>query len=71
MKSSLMLVLLFAVSMNGQIPYIFQAGSVAKASEVNADFLYLSSKIDSLNKRLVTLEQTKFTIGRLSLQWSR
>jgi hypothetical protein len=63
MKRSFLIVVLTAVSMYGQIPYTFDSGTVAKAREVNANLMFLYEKIDSLGKRVATLEQERLPIG--------
>jgi hypothetical protein len=63
MKKPLLLLVLFAVVLYGQIPHTFQAGTVAKAAEVNENLSFLLNKIDSLDKRLGSLEKTELPIG--------
>lgn len=48
----ILLLLLFSSTVNADIPYTFTSGTKAKASEVNANFEYLNSKIASIRTEL-------------------
>lgn len=63
MRNILLLVLVCCIAASSQMPYTFQADSVAKADEVNANFTFLSDKIDSLMGIVDTLNANKLAIG--------
>ena len=63
MKKIFLLVLINVVVVFAQIPHTFDSGAVAKASEVNENFLFLVNKIDSLQTRITFLETAKLQIG--------
>ncbi len=56
MKAMLLLMLL-STGIFSQVPNTFQAGTPAKASEVNENFTYLVNKIDSLMSLIDTFKQ--------------
>jgi hypothetical protein len=65
MRRPFLIVLLFAAAIYSQLPYTFQSGTIARASEMNADLTFLLNKIDTLNARLASLEKIKFPVGTI------
>lgn len=63
MKKIFLLVLCSVVVVFAQVPHTFDSGAVAKASEVNENFQFLMSKVDSLQTRITSLETAKLQIG--------
>lgn len=63
MKKIFLLVLCSVVVVFAQIPHTFDSGAVAKASEVNENFQFLMSKVDSLQTRITSLETAELPIG--------
>lgn len=55
MKRSFLIVLIFAASIYSQLPYTFEAGAVARASEMNANLTFLLNKIDSLSSQITKI----------------
>lgn len=63
MEKTVLLVLMSVVVVFAQVPHTFDSGAVAKASEVNENFQFLMSKVDSLQTRITSLEAAKLQIG--------
>lgn len=63
MKPAFVVILLVALPLHSQIPHTFEAGNVARADEVNANFQFLLGKMDSLAKRIESLETMTLPIG--------
>jgi hypothetical protein len=67
MKFSFLIMLTGALSAYCAMPYTFDSGTVAKASQVNANMLFLMNKIDSINTKfdsltkIVDLQKTTIT----------
>lgn len=67
MMRALLVLLSFAVVVNGQIPHTFDSGAVAKASEVNENFTYLMGRIDSLKNENTNLKAQIDTLKNIAL----
>ena len=67
MIRTFLLLLSFAVVVNGQIPHTFDSCSVAKASEVNENFTYLIGRIDSLKNENTNLKAQIDTLKSIAL----
>ena len=67
MMRALLVLLSFAVVVNGQIPHTFDSGAVAKASEVNENFTYLTGRIDSLKNENTNLKAQIDTLKSVAL----
>ncbi len=67
MIRTFLLLLSFALVVNGQIPHTFDSGSVAKASEVNENFTYLVGRIDSLKNENTNLKAQIDTLKSVAL----
>ena len=63
MKKIALLVFMSVAVVFAQVPHTFDSGAVAKASEVNENFQFLMSKVDSLKTRITSLETAKLPIG--------
>ena len=63
MEKTVLLVLMSVVVVFAQVPHTFDSGAVAKASEVNENFQFLMSKVDSLQTRITSLETAELPIG--------